>query len=157
MAVIKLGQLLHRATTAPIDENNPLNVALSGNKASLLKSYVGTTDLISNAGFYYGNVASSNPLTAGPLDVSKYSKRWLVIRNKYDKDVIISNSSRLYLDSETPFPVFDFDPITILVNQTIFVEVPILCTMPAFGMTIALVRSSAISSGTLDLYVMGGN
>ena len=30
MAVIKLGQLLHRATTAPIDENNPLNVALSG-------------------------------------------------------------------------------------------------------------------------------
>lgn len=31
MAVIKLGQLLHRATTAPIDENNPLNVALSGN------------------------------------------------------------------------------------------------------------------------------
>ena len=30
MAVIKLGQLLHRATTAPIDKNNPLNVALSG-------------------------------------------------------------------------------------------------------------------------------
>ena len=30
MAVIKLGQLLHRATTAPIDENNPLNVTLSG-------------------------------------------------------------------------------------------------------------------------------
>ena len=44
MAVIKLGQLLHRATTVPIDESNPLDVKV-GNQDPV-KVEVSGTDVV---------------------------------------------------------------------------------------------------------------
>ena len=79
MAVIKLGQLLHRATTAPIDENNPLNVALSGTIREVIKAYYDAR--------VYNNCAFGENRTFGttvgsiPLDISGYKDVVILIHN----------------------------------------------------------------------------
>jgi len=75
MAVIKLGQLLHRATTAPIDENNPLNVALSGTIVELFRR----TNIVLTAG-------SRIKLNPEPIDVSAF-RGWQIGAHHADEYV----------------------------------------------------------------------
>ena len=89
MAVIKLGQLLHRATTAPIDENNPLNVTLSGTIDEVVCETTTNalmTSSTTNVGENAGVIGS-----ARTVDIRGYRQLAVQVINRHDVAINVTH------------------------------------------------------------------
>ena len=130
MAVIKLGQLLHRATTAPIDKNNPLNVALSGTNTVLLSGFYDRNEhWTSWNSCLWGKEETGVGNTNVPLDVRGY--REIAVR-------ITSDLKSQGVEQTIKYAVYAYTDLISKQNSSQAVDILVPLTELAYGATIYL-------------------
>lgn len=157
------------APNAYDEESDEFKVRMSKPGAvDLIKSHLQVTNLLTSANVFIGEeIRTSGVQLLAPLDVSKYPKRTLVFYNHHDQPLtfrlplffVDAKQSAREVNSgviDLVIPAFDSGngvPGRLLVDGT---NAPGLnAGLPAMGLDIR--RTTAPTTGHLDIYVFGGN
>lgn len=148
-------------TAKPIKTSNSGVVETQAVDSSVvMKEFKADTAMLSSVLRGYGeNVTSITAVT--PIDVRNFKKKAIFIRNSHDKTITVE--VRLHADTISttnggvvinPFAA----EVSIPAGQSVYLssdEYPIL-NEPCIGLSVVLVATSVMTTGTLDLIILGG-
>lgn len=143
-------------------ENNPLPV-VNYKSAEVIHSYTGHTGHANFLWQYFGASVTTSVTNLNPLDVTRYKRKLIIIKNGYD---VVLQNVRLYATYTTQSGVngdevsiftLDFDDIPpgeqLIITSF---EHPELERVPIIGLVVRTNRAGDVTEGTMDVIFIGG-
>jgi hypothetical protein len=153
----KLDSVISELDAIKTKLNGEIDTVLKGSIATLIKSFVGVTNLLTQSFFRYGENSASGSSNLIALDISQYKSKMIRIRNNYNAS--ISVDIRFHFD-----PVLNSSTLTTFISSfaipagTSALFTPIsnveLYKIPARAISITM--NGAQTSGSADIYFWGG-
>lgn len=136
--------------------NDKINVSYNDNVISTLVTKVNDNSLISGSDFYIGEVIGNTKPTNG-IDIRKYKKVSVFIRNQHDKPVSVRLQKKVSSGFDSSgFPVSDYVEIgayeTYVFDEETF---PLMKAPAPFLIGNIKKTDENITSGSLSVYVFG--